>query len=429
MSYELIATLVILFIMIAMFVSNKFSFGGVAIVTICLLELSGVLTPKEAWDGLLNSSIPLMVSMFMLGAGLAKTSILGKITGTLVKPGANNRQIMFGIAVLCVFFGLFVNATASITLVTPIIYQICRDTGKKPVELFPAAGAICMIFNGVIPLGGNAGSFNVNNAYIDKMGGVGTQGYFTHMLTSLPSALIVTAFIIFTWHLWAPKPDRGAEVDTNVEVKEIKSSLTPGKEKLMYAIFAVSLALMLYGTLSGKYSMYIPTCLGAFIMVASGICTVKEAHSSAQLGIVFISIGSLAIATALGKTGGTELIGGWIQKLLAGTESPIVVFAVFVLVCAVITQFMNNQAVSSVFKPIVVSTAISMGFNATGFLLAINASSRAAMATPMSAPSQAIAMGAGGVNMKDYFKANIIPLIVWIVAYLITAPLMLPLTY
>lgn len=429
MNPELIITLLILLVMTVMFVSNKFSFGGIAIFTICLLEVFKVLTPAEAWAGLLNSSIPLMVSMFMLGAGLAKTSILGKITGTLIKPGASNWQIMLGITVMCVFFGMFVNAAASITLVTPIIYQICRDTGKKPVELFPATGAICMIFNGIVPLGGNAGSFIANNQYIANMGGVGTQNYFSNMMASLPAALIVTVFLIFTWHIWAPKPSSGAEVNTDVEIKEIKSKLTPGKEKLTYVIFVASLVLMLVGAFTNLYSMYIPTCIGAFLMVVTGILTVKEAHSSAQLGIVFLTIGALAIGTALGKTGGTELIGGAIQKLLAGTTNPMVVLTVFVLVIAGLTQFMNNQGVSSVFKPIVVSTAISMNFNATGYLIALTAASRAAMVTPMSAPCQAIAMGAGGCSMGDYIKANLPPLIVWIVAYLITAPLLLPLTY
>ncbi|MCR5370524.1 MAG: anion permease [Clostridium sp.] len=428
MSYELTATLIILIIMMVMFISNRFSFGGIAIMVICMLELSGVLTPKEAWNGLLNSSIPLVVSMFMLSAGLAKTSLLHKITKIMVRPDANDRQLMTGIAIMCAFFSVFVNATASVTLVTPLVYQVCRDTGRKPWQVFPAVGAICMITNGIIPLGGNAGDFNLNNQMIENMGGTGVQTYFSNMIVLLPAAAIVTVFIIFTWQYFAPKSGIDPEIDDLFDKKKLDAKISPGKERLMYAIFVLSIVFMVYGTLSGRYSMYIPTCIGAFIMVSAGICTVKEAHASSQMSVIYLQIGSLAIGMALGKTGGTELIGEHVQRLLQGTQNPRIVLAAFLIVPGLITQFMNNQAVNNVFKPIAISTALSMNLNATAYLLATHAAARAAMLTPMSAPSQAIAMGAGGVTMKDYMKANIIPLLVWVTAYYITAPFMMSLT-
>ena len=41
----------------------------------------------EAWSGLVNNSVIMMASMFVVGAAVGKTSLLGKMTGVLIKQG------------------------------------------------------------------------------------------------------------------------------------------------------------------------------------------------------------------------------------------------------------------------------------------------------------------------------------------------------
>ena len=50
-TFELVATLATLGLMIVAFSSGKMGFGSIAICSIIILELCGVITPAEAWEG------------------------------------------------------------------------------------------------------------------------------------------------------------------------------------------------------------------------------------------------------------------------------------------------------------------------------------------------------------------------------------------
>lgn len=63
------------------------------------LEITGVLGFKDAWGGMLNSSIVMMAAMFVVGAAVGKTSIVSKLSKTLIKDGSSDFKIMLGIAV------------------------------------------------------------------------------------------------------------------------------------------------------------------------------------------------------------------------------------------------------------------------------------------------------------------------------------------
>lgn len=64
---------------------NKFSMGTVGMITLAALLVTGCLSPKEALSYFANKNVILMFSMFVVSAGLSRTSFLEKFSNTIVK--------------------------------------------------------------------------------------------------------------------------------------------------------------------------------------------------------------------------------------------------------------------------------------------------------------------------------------------------------
>ena len=86
-------------IFVVLILSNKVKIDLAAMAIPIILEVTQILDFGEAWSGLVNNSVIMMASMFVVGAAVGKTSLLGKMTGVLIKPGASDLKIMIGIAI------------------------------------------------------------------------------------------------------------------------------------------------------------------------------------------------------------------------------------------------------------------------------------------------------------------------------------------
>ncbi len=100
-------------IFVVLILSNKVKIDLAAMAIPIILEVTQILDFGEAWSGLVNNSVIMMASMFVVGAAVGKTSLLGKMTGVLIKPGASDLKIMIGIAIPILFLGNFVNGVAT----------------------------------------------------------------------------------------------------------------------------------------------------------------------------------------------------------------------------------------------------------------------------------------------------------------------------
>ena len=85
----------------------------------------------------------------------------------------------------------------------------------------------------------------------------------------------------------------------------------------------------------------------------------------------------------------------------------------------ILTQFMNNSSVGSIFTPIVILTCQSLHCNPVGPLLLLYAARQSAFWTPAATGTIALAVGLGGYDQKDLIKMSWIPsLIIGVVGVL-----------
>ena len=142
----MIATLIILLISAILFVSGKVRSDLVAICALLALLLCQILTPTEALSGFSNTTVIMMVGLFIVGGGIFQTG-LAKMIGSKVMSLAGNSETRMFLLVMLVTgtIGAFVSNTGTVALMLPIIVSMATGAGKSPRRfLMPLAFASSM---------------------------------------------------------------------------------------------------------------------------------------------------------------------------------------------------------------------------------------------------------------------------------------------
>lgn len=130
-------------------------------------------------------------------------------------------------------------------------------------------------------------------------------------------------------------------------------------------------------------------------------------------GILLLFGGGLSLANALANTG----VIVWIGHELASLHGMgiMMVITLTITVVMIMTEFMSNMALTTIFLPVATALAISLGENPLLLAIPVTLASSAAFMFPMSTPPNAIVFASGHVTiprmMKAGFFLNVISLV------------------
>ncbi|HEU4766177.1 MAG TPA: SLC13 family permease [Pyrinomonadaceae bacterium] len=158
---------------------------------------------------------------------------------------------------------------------------------------------------------------------------------------------------------------------------------------------------------------------GCVVLMLTGCLRPNEAYRAIDLSLVFILAGSLALGTALNKTGITTVLADWLAGVSA-TTGPFLVMAGFFVLAVVISELMSNSGTVALLGPITIAVATKMGINPMSLLAAITFGSSAAFAMPIGYQTSLMIYGPGGYHIKDFILMGIpLDLILAILALLL----------
>jgi di/tricarboxylate transporter len=217
----MIATLIILLISAILFVSGKVRSDLVAICALLALLLCQILTPTEALSGFSNSTVIMMVGLFIVGGGIFQTG-LAKMIGSKVMSLAGNSETRMFLLVMLVTgtIGAFVSNTGTVALMLPIIVSMATGAGKSPRRfLMPLAFASSM--GGMMTLIGTPPNLIVSDTLANA--GFEPLGFFSF----LPVGLVVLAtgilFLLPMTKLLTPKEKQADDKKSGKSFKELVS--------------------------------------------------------------------------------------------------------------------------------------------------------------------------------------------------------------
>ncbi|WP_164214713.1 SLC13 family permease [Virgibacillus sp. YIM 98842] len=175
------------------------------------------------------------------------------------------------------------------------------------------------------------------------------------------------------------------------------------------------------------FAPVISVLIGASLMVLTGcLRNMNDAYSELNWESIVLIAAMLPMATALEKTGGMVLLSDAIIQMLGGFGAVGVLAGIYLLTM-VFGQFISNTATAVLFAPIALSAALSMDANPYTFMIALAVAANMAFATPVSSPTNAMVMTAGGYKFFDFIKIGVPLQAVMFIVMMIVIPIFFPL--
>ena len=102
-----------------------------------------------------------------------------------------------------------------------------------------------------------------------------------------------------------------------------------------------SIGLMLLENVIGV-DMYLIACIGAVLLVLTGILSEKEALESIHMPTIFLFAGVLALSDAIKVTGAGEVVADLMIKIIGNNTNTYVIMAVFFMIPFILTHSGRN---------------------------------------------------------------------------------------
>lgn len=424
MTTQVAILLVILLAMSICFFTELLPISFTALMVPVMLQATGILTASQAWAGFANTTIITWYGLFIIGGAFTKTSFTKKIR-TLVNRYAKGSSVRVTLIVLlaCSVIGMMTSAGGTIALLSPLLLEICKDTGMDAKRLLKPTADVCNWASvQMFPIGGSIAYLMWFNSYLEQVGTDLRYGPFDFTFIKFPMWLVLVAYYLFM--------SRGQKLKSNATVEELKddaqpSRYTPQQEKIIVGIFFVNVILMVVVSMTKIVEPYLVSLFFAAVVVGMGYLNEKAAFQSISWQTVFLVAGTLPLGTAINSSGMSDWIVSLVQSMFPSLTNPVVLATAFAVLSMVVTQFMSNLAVWAVFGPIAASMAVSLGMDPRLVLAGVGVGSVICFATPMAAPAPAYAYSAAGFTMKEYLKMGWFPCVLMSIVFVLWAPLVL----
>lgn len=165
----------------------------------------------------------------------------------------------------------------------------------------------------------------------------------------------------------------------------------------------------------GVLPIHISALLGCFALIITRCLSWRDATQALSVQVIMIIVASLALGMALMKTGGADYVA---QVFLYSTRgfSASMVLGLLMLMMAVLTNIVSNNAAAVVGTPIAISIAMELGLPLEPFVLAVLFGANLSFVTPMAYKTNLLVMNAGGYKFSDFVKVGTpLAVIMWLV--------------
>ena len=413
-------TLCLLVFAILMFVWEKVPLAVTSMVVCVALVLTGVLDLKQAFAGFIDSNVILFVAMFIVGWALFETGMANKVGGVITHFAKTEKQLIFIIMVVVGVMSGFLSNTGTAAVLIPVVIGVAAKSGfTRSRLLMPLVFAAAL--GGNLSLIGAPGNLIAQSALQNIGSGF---GFFEYAKVGLPMLVCGILYFLTIGYKFLPNNSNSSEVGSIGEQRDY-SHVPRWKQILSLVVLIATILGMIFEKQTG-ISLTVAGCIGALVLVITGVLTEKQAYKAIDSQTIFIFGGTLALAKALEMTGAGKLVAEQVIGLLGNNSSPFMLLVVVFALSVVMTNFMSNTATVALLVPVSLSIAAGMGADPRAVLMATVIGSSCAYATPIGMPANMMVLSAVGYKFVDYAKSGIPLIIVSTIVSLILLPILFP---
>ncbi len=164
----------------------------------------------------------------------------------------------------------------------------------------------------------------------------------------------------------------------------------------------------------GIMPISISAVAGSLLMVLTNCLKWQDIQRALSAQVILIVVASLALGSALTQTGATDYVAHLFVSLTDGWSGRFM-FSALMLLMAILTNIVSNNAAAVIGTPIAISIAYEVGLPPEAFVLGVLFGANMSYATPMAYQTNLLVMNAGGYTFMDFVKAGVpLTIIIWL---------------
>ncbi|MEE4245179.1 MAG: SLC13 family permease [Kangiellaceae bacterium] len=177
----------------------------------------------------------------------------------------------------------------------------------------------------------------------------------------------------------------------------------------------------------GVMPIAVSALLGVSLMLVTRCMDWRDASLALSTQVVLIVVASLALGEALLKTGGADYLAEVFLALMMDAP-PVFILSGLMLLLAVLTNVVSNNAAAVIGTPIAISVAQQLQLHPEPFVIAVLFGANMSYATPVAYKTNLLVMNAGGYRFSDFLRiGGPLVIIMWLVLSFVV-PMLHPLT-
>ena len=434
MNSTLVICLIIFILAVISFVWGKISMALTSMIALAAFIVTGCVSPETALANFGNANGIMIMSMFVVAAGLQRTQFVGMVANSVNSLAKGSlTKVMFGYVIISIILSQFIQSPLIVFgIMSPMMIETCRTMNINPSKVMFPLGISAIATCSALPLGSGATVAAELNGYLSANEYTDYVVQITDpMKARFPVLIVCALYCIFFAVKVAPdiKGEKTAEAAGGRKLQE-KPPLKPFQETAGYVIFfATTLGLIFQQQISRfiQAPTWIICLIGAVLMVLLGVLDGREACGAMNIPMYLLFVGAMTMGSALAESGAGNVVGDLIAGIANNLGNPYLIGLVFFIVPFVLTQVMQNRAVMLIFIPIAIQACKSMDANPVGVIIMVQAACLTAFMTPMATPAVPMIMAEGKYDIKSMYKQSLIPAVLFCIVSVVWTMTVFPL--
>jgi len=186
----------------------------------------------------------------------------------------------------------------------------------------------------------------------------------------------------------------------------------PKTNKAGLALGILMCAIALAAT--GVMPIAVSAVLGCAVLLLTRCLNLGSAIRAISPSVYFVVVASLALGHGLVVTGAIDYVTSLFLSATTGA-SPTVILSALMLLLAILTNIVSNNAAAVIGTPIAVGIASQLGLPPEPFVLAVLFGANMSYATPMAYNTNLLVMSAGNYTFKEFLKVGVpLTILMWL---------------
>lgn len=428
-----IISLIIFAVCVGLYIWNKLPISVTALLGLAAMMLFEIVSFSDGFKNFGSTTVVLICGMMVVGKATFNTGLAQLIGNKVIALAkGNERAIVMLATALTALLSAFLSNIATLAMMISILTGICSTNKNVHFKNLIMPVGVASVLGGAATMIGSTTQLTAQGI-VEEYLGVGNG--FSFFTFALPAFVIIILLVLFAGFIGYPLGKKiwgNSETYDYIPEQDGKNQAEPNTKKMPIMVVIFVAMVILY--ISCDWLMpYIPnlnvgtiSLCAALACVITGCISHKEAISSINWTVAIWFCASLGIAAGLNKSGGGALLANSFIGLFGESISPYLLYAVLVILVAVLTQFLSNSTVLSIVLPVAFSITQRMGYNTYSYAVGLTIAGAMAVATPLANTTIGMTMIAD-YKFSDYAKYGGLMTLIAIVVLLILVPVLWPL--